>query len=462
MLVLQTADGTATISDIGEACGLDSSLTQRIVVKLVQRNILHLEGFESETEDRTHNSPESAPQNTPKSDLEAEVGRFYSMPDDTILYALFDINADASRKELRDSYFGLSKRFHPDKIGKKSAPDLKHKLEALFGRLTKAYDILSNPKSRAEYDKSVSAKLDLWTMERKLKFAISEKREDEKKVVSKPAPDPGNSPAVPREIASKPSSGTGRFTGSPPRATSRPTPKSSSSPPQTKRTSSRPDLDERRRKLKQQRAGKAMKDLLARVSTAPTSPFDSKGPRTSKSPTISKAPPGSTAAIELLKQAEFALERAKYQQVIDFLKEVQTGDPNNPQVNQMMQKARNGLNRDRSYELLSKGRHSRRAGEYDSALACFEKAIHADPTSMDARHLLADLLLETRSDLPRALSMARDIISKGGQHARYFATVGELYLLNKQYAEARSALEQALAKTPGNDRYKKLLKACKK
>jgi tetratricopeptide (TPR) repeat protein len=263
-------------------------------------------------------------------------------------------------------------------------------------------------------------------MERKLKSAVAEKRKDEKQVVSRPAQ------------------------------------KSSSSPPQTKRTSSRPDLDARRRKLKQQRAGKAMKDLLARVSTAPASPFDSRAPRVSKSPAVSKAPPGSTVAIDLIKKAELALERAKYQQAIDFLKEVQIGDPNNPQVNQMMKKAMDGFNRARSYELLSKGRQSRRTGKFDHALACFEKAIHADPTSMDARHLWADLLLETRSDLPRALSMARDIISKGGQHARYFATLGELYLLNKQYAEARSALEQALNKTPGNDRYKKLLKACKK
>jgi tetratricopeptide (TPR) repeat protein len=157
-----------------------------------------------------------------------------------------------------------------------------------------------------------------------------------------------------------------------------------------------------------------------------------------------------------------ALERAKYQQAIDYLKEVQTGDPNNPQVNQMMTKAMDGFNRARFYELLSKGKQSQRAGKDDHALACFEKAIHADPTSMDARHLLADLLLETRSDLLRALSMARDIVSKGGQQARYFATLGELYMLNKQYPEARSALEQALNITPGNDRYKKLLKACKK
>jgi curved DNA-binding protein CbpA len=450
MLVLQTTDGNSTISDIGEACGMGASLAQRIVSKLIQDNMLHIDGFEPPTE--------------AQDSLATEADTFYNLPGDTLLYELLDINADASRKELRNRYFELSKRFHPDKIGIKTDHDLKRKLEALFGRLTMAYDILSNPKSREEYDKSVKARLDLWMIERKLKSAIEEKREDKKKAASEPAPT--DRPSVSQTITAKEPSGTARpvrrsSPGSAPARTSQSTAKSSSSPPQTKRTSTRPDLDVRRRKLKQQRAGKAMKDLLARVSGSPSSPFDSKGPRPSKSPAVSSVPPGSTLAHELVKKAELAIERTNYEQAINYLKQVEAGDPNNPQVKHMMKKAQAGFDRSRTYQQLSKGRQSQRAGNYDEAKACFEQAIHIDPTSMDARHLLADVLLETRSDLPRALSMARDIVSKGGQHARYFATLGELYLLNKQYAEARSALNKALEKTPGNDRYKKLLKACK-
>jgi tetratricopeptide (TPR) repeat protein len=418
-LVLQAADGNATLADIGEASGLEASLVQRIVLKLVQRKLLHVEGFAPET---PANDAQASPENTLRRNLETEVDRIYNLPSNTLFYELLDIDVDASRKEVRDRYFALSKRFHPDKVSTKSDQDLKHKLEILFARLTKIYDTLSNPKSREEYDKSVSDRLDLWTMERNLKSAITENQEDKKTPPSKP-----------------------------PTAT-----KSSSPPPQTKRTSSRPDFDARRIKLKQQRAGKAMKDLLARVSGSPSSPYRS------KSPSVSGVSQGPNTALDLIKKAGIAIERTNYEQAIAFLKEVQAGDPNNPDVNQMMKKAEAGFERSRVYALLSKGRQSRRSGNYDQAVECFEEAIHIDPMNVDARHLLADLLLETQRDLPRALSLARHIVSKGGQHARYFATLGELYLLNEQKAEARSALEQALERNPGNDRYKKLLKACKK
>ncbi len=464
-LVLNTVDGNSTISDISEGCGLEPSLTQRIVLRLIQRNMLRIEGFEPPIE--ASGNTENSRQSTPPTDLESEADTLFNLPDDTLLYELLDANADAPRKELRDRYFTLSKRFHPDKLGKQSNQDLKPKLELLFARLTKAYDILSNPRSREEYDNGVRDKLDLWTIERNLKSAIKNKREETKKTSSEPAPAPKDRPSAPNTVSSEVSSGEApaarrSSSSSQPGRPSQSTGRSSSSPARTQRTSSRPDLEARRQKLKQARAGKAMKNLMARVSGAPSSPYSSQGPRPSKPSSTLSVPPGSTAAIELIKQAELAIERTKYDQAINFLKQVQAGDPKNPQVTEMMKKAQMGLDRSRAYELLSKGRQSRRAGNYDEAKAAFERAIHTDPLSMDARHLLADVLLETRSDLPRALSMARDIVSKGGQHARYFATLGELYLLNKQHAEARTALETALAKTPGNDRYKKLLKACKK
>ena len=165
--------------------------------------------------------------------------------------------------------------------------------------------------------------------------------------------------------------------------------------------------------------------------------------------------------VELVKKAEFALERAEFEQALKYLRALPADSANEPQVVEMMKKAQNGMDRARSYEFLTRGRQAQRAGNHSKAKAHFEQAVRIDPASLDARHLLADLLLQTRTDLPRALTMARDIVSKGGQHARYLATLGELYILNKQYVEARRVLEQALEKTPDNDRYKKLLKACK-
>jgi curved DNA-binding protein CbpA len=54
--------------------------------------------------------------------------------------------------EVKEAYFGLAKRFHPDVHHGASLGDLRDKLEAVFIRLGEAYDTLRDPKRRGEYE----------------------------------------------------------------------------------------------------------------------------------------------------------------------------------------------------------------------------------------------------------------------------------------------------------------------
>jgi tetratricopeptide (TPR) repeat protein len=54
--------------------------------------------------------------------------------------------------EVKEAYFGLAKRFHPDIHHGASLGDLRDKLEAVFIRLGEAYDTLRDPKRRGEYE----------------------------------------------------------------------------------------------------------------------------------------------------------------------------------------------------------------------------------------------------------------------------------------------------------------------
>ena len=113
-------------------------------------------------------------------------------------------------------------------------------------------------------------------------------------------------------------------------------------------------------------------------------------------------------------------------------------------------------------EHVSKGMHEQRQGNLPIAIKHFGQAADIDENNLNARHLLAEALLEARQELPRALTAIKEVISKGGQRARYFATLGEILLLAKDYEHAQGAFEQALAEDPDNKEYKKRLKACKK
>ncbi len=70
-------------------------------------------------------------------------------------YELLGVKTDADRKAIRDAYFALSQRFHPDAWFGKSTGEWKGRMEAIFREVTKAYDVLSNRNQRAAYDASI-------------------------------------------------------------------------------------------------------------------------------------------------------------------------------------------------------------------------------------------------------------------------------------------------------------------
>jgi hypothetical protein len=63
------------------------------------------------------------------------------------LYEILSVAPDADLEELRAAFRRLSKKVHPDAGG----------TDALFGRVKDAYDTLSDPVRRAEYDRSLGA-----------------------------------------------------------------------------------------------------------------------------------------------------------------------------------------------------------------------------------------------------------------------------------------------------------------
>lgn len=67
-------------------------------------------------------------------------------------YEILGISQKASRAEVRAAYFDLSKAFHPDTAFRKKVGNYRTKMEAIFKRLTEAYDVLGKSKPREEYD----------------------------------------------------------------------------------------------------------------------------------------------------------------------------------------------------------------------------------------------------------------------------------------------------------------------
>jgi tetratricopeptide (TPR) repeat protein len=67
-------------------------------------------------------------------------------------FELMGIERTATEAHVKEAYFRLAKRFHPDVHHGESLGDLRDQLEALFIRLGDAYETLKNPKSRESYE----------------------------------------------------------------------------------------------------------------------------------------------------------------------------------------------------------------------------------------------------------------------------------------------------------------------
>ncbi len=69
-------------------------------------------------------------------------------------YDALRITTTASPVEVKRAYFRMAKAYHPDRHFDPAMADIKDRLEALFHRIHQAYEVLSDPVKREEYDKT--------------------------------------------------------------------------------------------------------------------------------------------------------------------------------------------------------------------------------------------------------------------------------------------------------------------
>lgn len=65
-------------------------------------------------------------------------------------YATLGVEATATPEEIRKSYLKLAKKLHPDRFP--NDPEKRAEAQAEFSRVTRAHEVLSDPKQKDEYD----------------------------------------------------------------------------------------------------------------------------------------------------------------------------------------------------------------------------------------------------------------------------------------------------------------------
>jgi curved DNA-binding protein CbpA len=88
-------------------------------------------------------------------DLEAEMLQRYEQLREQDLYQILGTLTSANTADIRRAYYGLAKKFHPDKFMNES---LKGKAEKVFSHITEAYSTLGNETLRRKYDEDLASR----------------------------------------------------------------------------------------------------------------------------------------------------------------------------------------------------------------------------------------------------------------------------------------------------------------
>jgi len=70
-------------------------------------------------------------------------------------FELLDVSRDSDTKQIKRAYFSLSKIYHPDRYFRANLGDYTVRLERIFRKLVEAYELLSDPNTRAEIERTM-------------------------------------------------------------------------------------------------------------------------------------------------------------------------------------------------------------------------------------------------------------------------------------------------------------------
>lgn len=100
--------------------------------------------------------PETAALRNDIETLAAQLGRLD-------YYAVLGLDASANTATIKKAYFKAAKRYHPDALARKGLAGLEEKAARVFGRVSEAFETLTDPDKRASYDRGVSGEAEIDT-----------------------------------------------------------------------------------------------------------------------------------------------------------------------------------------------------------------------------------------------------------------------------------------------------------
>lgn len=373
-------------------------------------------------------------------------------------YELLEVDANADKRAIKGKYYELVNVFHPDRYFGKNLGSFKPKLERVFRRITEAYDVLTRPEARAEYDAYLQAQRRTSALDRKLNDEKARARELR---------------AVEDGIFAEARIGERRASMVPPISPipDRPAARSSSPAParpasDPARTASNESAELRRRALAR-KLGASLPPPGSRKSPSPAVP----------PPSQPKSPEAADRALAELKQrherrllearlekareyvrrADEALSQHDLVEAVNALRIAAQLAPHDEALKRRLNEIETSAAKELAARYVEQARYEEREGRFLDAVRSYFRALAGAP-SPELHDRVAHCLIAANAEPRRAVEHARLAVQGSPNTASFRVTLARAYLLANLHESALGELERARALSPEDESIRGLIR----
>jgi curved DNA-binding protein CbpA len=372
-------------------------------------------------------------------------------------YQVLGVARDVDKKVIRHAYFDLSKVFHPDSLFGKELGSFKPKMEAVFKRLTEAYEALGRAPRRKEYDEYLAATVQTSALQKTL---AQVQREAEH--VRRPHP-PANSSASAPATEAPPAPEPRRAVVPPPMADAR-----------VERISLRPPATpDERKALARERLRRHLGADAKRSSSPPSDKPPSVAPPSSGSARERRdsaikglrqslrasghSTGGSDKLIAYLKQAKHAETAGDLMGAASALQSAMALDPESREIQEQYERVSKAVTRSLADNYEKQARYEEKMGKWAAAALSWERVVDGRPEDFRAAHAAAEALLKASGDMHKAQHHAQRAVDLRPSDVSNVVLLARVYLAAGLRLNARRELEKAVKLDPHDEMIKNLL-----
>ncbi len=147
--LIARCDGTIELSELVTHSPSDEENTLRTIYGYLLAGLLEPEDREARRARETRGRDAELTREECLGRLAISSGQDY--------YGTLGVDHTARPTQIRDAYYALARRYHPDRFRAGPLADLILRFEEFFAHVTEAYNTLADPERRSEYDEQIAA-----------------------------------------------------------------------------------------------------------------------------------------------------------------------------------------------------------------------------------------------------------------------------------------------------------------